>query len=161
MRSTTIADWPTSAAVPVLIPRVRWCARASGRSAASRMIETTRNAAHSIVAPAPAAARTAAIAAPPANGARKKPEVAISPMARPTAAISQSTQGSTDPIVLQALRGEQRFREVVGVERPQVLELLADADQLHRDVELVRDGQRDPALGRAVKLGEDDPGHAD
>ena len=53
--------------------------------------------------------------------------------------------------------GQQRPREVVRVERAQVLELLADADQLDRDPELVGDRERDAALGRAVELGEDDP----
>ena len=52
--------------------------------------------------------------------------------------------------------GQQRAGEVVGVERAQVLELLADADQLDRDAELVGDRQRDAALGGAVELGEDD-----
>ena len=60
-----------------------------------------------------------------------------------------------------ASSGQQRAREVVGVERAQVLELLADADQLDRDAELVGDRQRDAALGRAVELGQDDAGDAD
>src|SRR4051794_15516854 len=43
-------------------------------------------------------------------------------------------------------------REVVGVERPQVLERLAGADQLDRHPQLLRDGERDAALRRAVEL---------
>ena len=42
----------------------------------------------------PAALTTAATAAPPANGARKKPSVAISPTPKTTANISQSSQSS-------------------------------------------------------------------
>ena len=57
--------------------------------------------------------------------------------------------------------GQERAREVLRVERPQVLELLADPDQLDRDPELVGDRQRDAALGRAVELGEDDAGDVD
>src|SRR4051812_42683658 len=125
------------------------------------MIETTRNAAASIVVPASNAASSAATAAPPANGARKKPSVAISPNASTTARISQIAQDSTESIVSEVLRREQRFGEVVGVERPQVLELLADADQLDRDPELVGDRQRDASLGRPVELREDDPGDVD
>ena len=44
--------------------------------------------------PAPAPATIAATSAPPANGARKKPSVAISPTPKSTATISQITQGS-------------------------------------------------------------------
>src|SRR3954447_15680560 len=57
--------------------------------------------------------------------------------------------------------GQQRLGEVVGVERPQVLERLADPDQLDRDAELVGDRQRDPALGGPVELGQDDAGDVD
>src|SRR6185312_9497729 len=49
-------------------------------------------------------------------------------------------------------------REVVRIERPQVLELLPDADQLHRHAQLLRDRERDAALRGAVELGEDDAG---
>src|SRR3954453_829033 len=52
--------------------------------------------------------------------------------------------------------GEQRAREVVRVERAQVLERLADADQLDRDAELGRDRHGDPALRGAVELGQHD-----
>src|SRR4051794_19697160 len=51
---------------------------------------------------------------------------------------------------------QQRAGEVVGVERAQVLERLADPDQLHRHAELLRDCERDPALGGPVELGEHD-----
>src|SRR5919112_1253432 len=56
---------------------------------------------------------------------------------------------------------EQRAGEVVGVEGAQVLEALADPDQLHRHAELLRDGQRDAALRGAVELRQDDPVHLD
>jgi hypothetical protein len=68
--------------------------RATGRSAASRITETTMNTIQLAAAPAPIAATSAANSAPPANGARKKLVVAISPSPNTTAAISQSTQSS-------------------------------------------------------------------
>src|SRR6478752_4633588 len=55
--------------------------------------------------------------------------------------------------------GEQCSGEVAGVERAQVLDALTHPDQLHRDAELVGDRKDDPALRRAVQLGEDDAGH--
>ena len=51
----------------------------------------------------------------------------------------------------------ERAGEVVGVERAQVLERLADADELDGNAELARDGKRDAALGGPVELREDDP----
>src|ERR1700729_3437945 len=57
--------------------------------------------------------------------------------------------------------GHQRPREVRGVEGAQILELLPHPDQLDRDAELLRDGERDPALGGAVELGQHEPGHVD
>src|SRR5262245_10743093 len=51
---------------------------------------------------------------------------------------------------------EERFDVGVRVEYLQVVELLADADELHRQPELLLDGEDRPALGRAVKLGQDD-----
>src|SRR5262245_33575828 len=47
---------------------------------------------------------------------------------------------------------DERLREVVRVERAQVLERLAHADQLHGQAELVRDRDRDAALRAAVEL---------
>src|SRR5689334_14033216 len=57
--------------------------------------------------------------------------------------------------------GYQRPRELVRIERPQVVQALADADQLDRQPELVRDRDRDAALGRAVELRQRDPAHLD
>src|SRR5205085_2277420 len=48
----------------------------------------------------------------------------------------------------------ERPGELPGLEWPQVLELLTDADQLDRDAELMGDRQRDAALGRPVELGQ-------
>src|SRR3954467_4934455 len=56
---------------------------------------------------------------------------------------------------------EQRAREVVRVERPQVLERLADPDQLHRNPKLRSYRKRDAALRRPVELREHDPVHVD
>src|SRR3954447_8067087 len=47
---------------------------------------------------------------------------------------------------------EEGAREVVWIEWPQVVQLLADADQLHRQAELVRDRHGDAALRGAVEL---------
>ena len=55
---------------------------------------------------------------------------------------------------------DERAREVVRVERAQVVELLAHADQLHRQAELVGDRDRDAALRRAVELRQRDAGDA-
>ena len=51
--------------------------------------------------------------------------------------------------------------EGLGVERAQVLEPLADPDQLHRDPELAGDRQGDPTLRGPVELRQHDPGHVD
>src|SRR5262245_37426938 len=106
-----------------------------------------------MAAPAPAAASSVAISAPPANGARKKLVVASSPMAKITAAISQITQESMFKAerIPRGLSGEKCASEVVGVERPQVFELLADADQLHGNPELVGDRECDAPLRGAVE----------
>src|SRR4051794_20925149 len=116
--------------------------------------------------PLDAPARSASIAtkAPRANGPRKKPVVRISPTAATTPAMSHNTQASTMPSSVAARWAanagrsgrHERPGEIVGVERAQVLERLADADELDRDAELTGDGQRDAALGRAVELREDD-----
>ena len=56
--------------------------------------------------------------------------------------------------------GDERAGEIVRVERAQVVETLADADQLHRQAELVGDRDGDPALRRAVELRQRDAGDA-
>src|SRR6185312_15001297 len=48
--------------------------------------------------------------------------------------------------------GEERPGEIGGIERAQVLDTFPDPDQLHRDPQLVRDRERDPALGGAVSF---------
>jgi hypothetical protein len=52
---------------------------------------------------------------------------------------------------------DRRDRELLRVERAQVLQLLADADQLDRDLELMGDRERDAAARRAVELRQHDP----
>ena len=49
----------------------------------------------------------------------------------------------------------QQFH-LLRIERTQILQRLADPDQLDRDAELVGDRERDAALVGAVELGEDD-----
>src|SRR5690242_16903995 len=56
---------------------------------------------------------------------------------------------------------DERTREVSRVEGAQVVETLADADQLHGQTELLRDRDRDPALRRSVELRQHDAGDAD
>src|ERR1044072_5110594 len=93
--------------------------------------------------PPPASATTADKTAANAIGPRKKPRVRISPTASTPAAIIQITHSSIEvPIVRERavagrrdpwpLRLEDRSGEVVGVEGPQILDPLADPDQLHR-----------------------------
>ena len=48
-----------------------------------------------------------------------------------------------------------------GIELDEILDLLADADDLHRQAELRLDREHDAALGGAVELGEHDAGHVD
>src|SRR5437763_3409625 len=59
------------------------------------------------------------------------------------------------------LGGEERVDELLGIELDQVSGRLAHTDELDGDSQLLLDGQDDPALGRAVELGQDDPGHVD
>src|SRR5262245_39055361 len=58
---------------------------------------------------------------------------------------------------MSSISGKERLYVAVGVERFEVVELLADADELHRQAELLLDGEDGAALGRAVALGQDDP----
>src|SRR5436190_4466791 len=51
--------------------------------------------------------------------------------------------------------------EIVRIERPQIVERLPHADQLHGQAELVRDRDRDAALGTAVELRQRDAGDTD
>ena len=51
-----------------------------------------------------------------------------------------------------------RAREALRIEGLQILDLLADADQLDRDAELLIDGDHDAALGGAIELRQDQPG---
>src|SRR4051812_20699632 len=56
---------------------------------------------------------------------------------------------------------EQRLDERVGVERLEVVDRLADADELDREVDRLADGDDDAPLRGAVELGEDDARAAD
>src|SRR4051794_11025027 len=56
---------------------------------------------------------------------------------------------------------EQGLDVGVGVERLQVVELLADADELDRQIQLLLDAEDGPALGRAVQFGQDNAGTPD
>src|SRR4051794_17715069 len=154
MRSRTIALRPTSAAVPVRMwAGIFRCRRAIGRTKVSMTIELPRKISAAATAEAPSRSPIAANAAPTAKGARKKLVVAISPAARRHAATVHHTHASIS--VLRTL-AQQRAREVIRVEGAQVLERLADPDELDRDLELVGDREGDTALGGPVELGQDD-----
>src|SRR3954466_554966 len=174
MRSSTIAVRPTSAAAPVRIcGGVYMWRRATGRTSAKQASVRAAKTTNWTVPPPPSRSASIAPKAPTANGARKKPVVMISPTAANTPAISQMSQASIAGRVSQAravcvegadrrprpapyLRAHERAGEVVRVKRAEVLERLADADELDRDAQLAGDGQRDAALGRAVELGQHD-----
>src|SRR5437763_17052291 len=57
--------------------------------------------------------------------------------------------------------GHERVDEGLGLEGLQILDALADADQLDRDLELADDPDHDPALRRAVELRQGDPREPD
>ena len=89
--------------------------------------------------PAPTAASSAATAAPPANGARKKPSGGDLADGEHHRRDQPEHPGFHVLIRSYPLPGVPRYAvssalgEVVGVERAQILELLADADQLDGD----------------------------
>src|SRR6266496_935561 len=56
---------------------------------------------------------------------------------------------------------EDGVHEGTGVERGQVVRPLAEADELDRNAQLTLHRDDDPALGRAVQLGQHDPGDVD
>src|SRR5687768_9352877 len=59
-----------------------------------------------------------------------------------------------------AVGAEDGLDEGVGVERLQILDLLAHADEAHRQLQFTTDGDGDSALGGAVELGQYQPGDA-
>src|SRR5512136_2148840 len=62
---------------------------------------------------------------------------------------------------LPAILFKKRVYKLFPVKGPQVIDLLADPDVLNRYLQLFCNPDKDPALGRAVELGEDYPGHPD
>ena len=71
-------------------------------------------------------------------------------------------RGGLEALVHAAtLTRDEGAREVLRIERTQVVEAFADADQLHGQTQLVRDRDRDPALGGPVELRQGDAGDAD
>ena len=59
------------------------------------------------------------------------------------------------------LSRNERPGEVARVERAEIVQPFSDADELHREAELVGDRDRDPALRRAVELRQGDAGDTD
>src|SRR5206468_12329158 len=57
--------------------------------------------------------------------------------------------------------GHQRVHESLRIERLEVLDALAEANQLHRDLELADDADDDPALRGPVELGQAHAGKTD
>ena len=115
----------------------------------------------SACAPHAGSPRSAASSASPSCGARRSAtlEVLAGGEGRPPDRGAPSKRSSaTSPV---GGVGEERLHEGVGVEGEEVAGLLADADEADRDLEGVLDGEDDPALGRRVELGQDDPGEPD
>src|SRR5919112_1111369 len=137
MRSSTIASLPTSAAVPVRsFGGMRRCERASGRSAVSRTMETTRKTASEPTNGTPAALTTAATAAPPANDRQRR-------RVRRVHAVVAEPAG--------AERAGLRVRRVGGVmDDPEVDRELGEVDRLADRVAI---DVRDLVDGRAVGAG--------
>ena len=88
-------------------------------------------------------------------------------LADPHAAHDPDPSGAARPAGRRSCRrpssrsGEQGGHERVGVERQEVADLLADADEADGHLERVLDGEDDAALGGRVELGQDDPGQPD
>ena len=61
---------------------------------------------------------------------------------------------------LSAMSSEPRQRpgEILGVERLEIVDLLADADEMHRQAVFRGDGDENAAAGGAVELGHDEAG---
>src|SRR4051794_27351647 len=100
-----------------------------GRRMPSAATEATTNAAAWIAAPAPAAATIAAIAAASATGPSTSAADAASPAAKIAAAIAQTPHAAMCQAYVYS-GAEDGFCKIVRVERPQVLDALADADEL-------------------------------
>src|SRR5580693_3859640 len=70
-------------------------------------------------------------------------------------------------VARRALFHNSRFKpdqgtgEVVRRERRQIVDALAEADEMHRHFEPLRDGDQNAAAGGAVELGHDEAGDAD
>ena len=59
------------------------------------------------------------------------------------------------------IRLQQRGHELRGIEHPEILALLAHPDEADGQVQFLRDGKQDAALGGAVELGDHQAGDAD
>src|SRR5262245_34954612 len=123
---------------------------------------TSTNAAGSVTA-AVSAAATNAREVTVMLGARNAID-SMPPNARASAGTTEDPQGgvSTRPSPHAVGRGsglEHRTREVVGVEGLEVVGLLADADELHRQADALADADDRAALRRAVELRDEQARH--
>src|SRR5438552_12479182 len=59
-----------------------------------------------------------------------------------------------------SLKSRERAAEILGRERRQIVDALADADEMDRQFEFLREGNQDAAARGAVELGHDEAGDA-
>src|SRR5262245_54738151 len=67
---------------------------------------------------------------------------------KPAPPVTRQSSLMGNPLI-----GEECFDKRVRVEGFQVFQLLADADEFHRQIELLFDGENRPTLGTAIELG--------
>src|SRR5581483_7756535 len=132
-------------------------APAPATSASSRRSNPTAPSAPSRATPT---GRTGSCATP-AGAPRSSASAARRRRPRPATGWRWASRGCAADAGPDRSGGEQRLDELLGVEVDQVGGRLADAHQLDRDAELLLDGEDNPALGRAVELGQDHAGHVD
>src|SRR3954447_12461829 len=88
---------------------------------------------------------------------RERNMTVVLPLPRPPGSLvlhpCDDRHRDTVPRNLSAV-DEERVDEVAGFERHQVIDRLAEPDELHGKAELGLDGEHDPALGGTVELGE-------
>src|SRR5437016_10719122 len=77
---------------------------------------------------------------------------ALLPRPRTQHRPAQRGQTAQRSFRFELLFRDERMREIASVERAQVVETLAHAEQLHGQAELLRDRDRDAAFRRAVEL---------
>jgi hypothetical protein len=135
-------------------PRVRASARAGGRAARKRWPPVRRGGIAfgkaTVHATALVAAAVAMFVAVVSIAFARLVRSACRWLAPRSTRLAKAAFGSTARGVRSL--GHQGTREITRVKRPQVVQPLPHADELHGQPELLRDRDRDPALGGAVEL---------